>query len=159
MVRPQVTDGADGPQIGGQLPMYWISSCGRPTGGDSKAWRTGGEVTTPRSRTPNLLRNVHLGLGPGGAEWIHLAQDRNRWVLLWMRCWNFKFWRHGIGYLWAVVQFRVMLLLAQCKQAAEMCRACSVVPLFANRNRSVKKHLTIAILSLLSFLVWMLTSQ
>jgi hypothetical protein len=36
----------------------------------------------------------------GGVEWIHPAEDRDRWRgLLWMRWWTFGFWRHGVSLL------------------------------------------------------------
>jgi hypothetical protein len=40
-----------------------------------------------------------LGRLAGGVEWIHLAQNKDRWRLLWIRWWTFGFWRHGVSYM------------------------------------------------------------
>jgi hypothetical protein len=33
----------------------------------------------------------------GGVYWIRLAQDRDRWLALWMQWWTFGFLRHGVS--------------------------------------------------------------
>jgi hypothetical protein len=38
-------------------------------------------------------------IGWGSVEWIQLAQDTDRWRVLWIRWWTFWFWRHGVSYL------------------------------------------------------------
>jgi hypothetical protein len=37
-------------------------------------------------------------IGSGGVEWIHLAQDRDRWRAVVYAVMNLRFWRHGVRY-------------------------------------------------------------
>jgi hypothetical protein len=51
----------------------------------------------PRRRWEDGVRIDLREIGLGGVDWIRLAQDRDRWRLLWVRWWTFGFLRHGVS--------------------------------------------------------------
>jgi hypothetical protein len=79
IAHPQVADGGDSLQIW-RVAAYILSKQSRTADrGWSSSFGFGGGLTTPHSKTPDLLRNFLKSLGPGRILWQNDLSNK-KWI-------------------------------------------------------------------------------